>query len=511
MCHVPNTPSSLGAPLPNAPHAVSVALPRWRHVVGYEEGDPAVTRRMSQGYPRFVLHPAVIACRDVLAAACGTDAAHTWLWPSRATADRCLAFLVRFGWRGRVVRMLASGVTVTEHFPLDIEAQPDPGKAFWQHSGEILSSRLAEAILQGLDTFGDKNEGHKEVRERVARLADVPVDCVFLYPTGMAAFYAVWRAIRRHRPRRPTIQFGFPYVDSLRIQQCFGDGLHFLPQGDEADHQKLGQLLLRAAPGAVFTEVPSNPLLRTPRLQDVASGCRAFGVPLVVDNTLDSFANLDLLPYADALVCSLTKTFAGRGDVMGGAVVLSPQSPQYAALNAHLHQDQAPGLWRDDARVLAEVSRDVVQRHEMMNRSATAVAAWLRLHPAVARVHFPRYTDRENFEALRGNGLRGWGALLSVELRAGARGASLVYDGLNMAKGPSLGTNFSLACPYTLLAHYHERDWAADCGVPDHLLRLSIGLEPSQGLIEDLEQALARAAGLPSIQGHRVGARLPHP
>ena len=66
------------------------------------------------------------------------------------------------------------------------------------------------------------------------------------------------------------------------------------------------------------------------------------------------------------------------------------------------------------------------------------------------------------------------------------------YDALRVCKGPSLGTNFTLVCPYTLLAHYDELDWAESCGVPRHLIRVSAGLEDSADLVTRFEEALAK-------------------
>ena len=65
-----------------------------------------------------------------------------------------------------------------------------------------------------------------------------------------------------------------------------------------------------------------------------------------------------------------------------------------------------------------------------------------------------------------------------------------MYDALRVSKGPSLGTNFTLVCPYPLLAHYKELEWASGCGVPSHLLRVSVGLEAIEELWQRFEQAL---------------------
>lgn len=64
------------------------------------------------------------------------------------------------------------------------------------------------------------------------------------------------------------------------------------------------------------------------------------------------------------------------------------------------------------------------------------------------------------------------------------------FDALRVSKGPSLGTNFTLACPYTLLAHYDELEWAAGCGVASHLVRVSVGLEDADDLCQRFDEAL---------------------
>lgn len=77
----------------------------------------------------------------------------------------------------------------------------------------------------------------------------------------------------------------------------------------------------------------------------------------------------------------------------------------------------------------------------------------------------------------------GYGCLLSFELHPSLH-TKVFYDHLLVNKGPSLGTNFTLVCPYTLLAHYCELDWAAGFGVSSHLIRVSVGLEDPQVIIQ---------------------------
>ena len=71
--------------------------------------------------------------------------------------------------------------------------------------------------------------------------------------------------------------------------------------------------------------------------------------------------------------------------------------------------------------------------------------------------------------------------------------ARAFYDALPCAKGPSLGTNFTLACPYTILAHYCELEWAAEYGIEEHIVRISVGMEDKRMLLEGFTEALKAA------------------
>src|SRR5690606_34252738 len=85
-----------------------------------------------------------------------------------------------------------------------------------------------------------------------------------------------------------------------------------------------------------------------------------------------------------------------------------------------------------------------------------------------------------------------WGGLFSFVLKDPSR-AEAVYDALPVAKGPGFGTNFTLVCPYTLLAHYHELEFARVAGVDPSLIRVWVGLEPAGDLIAAFDHALLQA------------------
>ncbi|HEY5621884.1 MAG TPA: PLP-dependent transferase, partial [Pontiella sp.] len=83
--------------------------------------------------------------------------------------------------------------------------------------------------------------------------------------------------------------------------------------------------------------------------------------------------------------------------------------------------------------------------------------------------------------------------LFSFDLKDAARYTEAFYDALEITKGPNLGTSFSLCCPFTLIAHYHELDWAEAAGASRYLIRISVGLEPADDLIARIQSAIETA------------------
>jgi len=502
-------PEDLGKPIPNCEHAVSVCLPRWEDNVGYEEGDSRVVETMESGYPRFFVHPVVARlfgeCESRFAVA---DECCMAL-PSRRAAERCVDFIHQQSREQcRIQEFGTAGVYVV-CLPIAARATATD---YWQHTGEIISSRLAAALLAGQPTNDPAIEQKRLLRERIAAQTKSNPEDVYLYPNGMAAVFAAYRVFQRFRPGRPSIQFGFPYVDILKIQQKFSDaapsadvtgavagrpvgsGVHFFPEGSEEDLERTKQAADAEEIMALFCEIPGNPLLTSPDLARLDQLATTHGFPMLVDDTLGAFVNINALPVADVLATSLTKFFSGRCDVMGGSLLLNPARPFYAELKAVLEEEYEDLFYAEDAVVLEENSRDFVKRVKQINGTAETVCDYLSRHPAVARIDYPKYRSVENYRAFLQPG-GGYGGLFSMQLHKPDRTAPAFYDALEVSKGPNLGTNFTLCCPYTILAHYHELDFVERCGISQYLVRVSIGLEDPDWLIARFRDALDRATG----------------
>lgn len=118
----------------------------------------------------------------------------------------------------------------------------------------------------------------------------------------------------------------FPYTDTLKILQKWGPGCHFFGHGLDNDIDALETLLAEEVVRnpkktpllALFTEFPSNPLLRSANLPRLRALADKYDFLIVVDDTIGNYVNVRVLPYADIVVSSLTKVFSGASNVMGG-------------------------------------------------------------------------------------------------------------------------------------------------------------------------------------------------
>jgi cystathionine gamma-synthase len=481
------TPGDLGRPIPDSPHAVSACLPTWRDNVSYEEGEARVVQKLTTGYPRFVYNR---FCRDLFAECLrrfGAPNESCLAFPSQQSATQCAEFVRRKADGPVAVHDIGKCGAWCVTLP---EKAAAIAKSFWQHAGVGISSRQAAAVLKDGPLPSSGGVAMKStLRQRIAHVAGVSAKDVWLFPTGMSAFYTLHRALLRLFPDRKLAQFGFPYVDSLKIAQVFGPGAHFFARGDAADLESLGQVLVSEPVCGIATEFPANPLLSVPDLAQLSALARQHGCPLIVDDTVAGSWNVDVLPVADVVWSSLTKYFSGRGDVTGGALIVNRSSPLAAPLLDALSLVYEDLLWEEDAAALELNSRDSAERVAAISRNARALAESLHAHPAVDNVYYPSLAGREAYDSFRRpNG--GYGGLLSIVLKDAAQTSAPFYDRLQVCKGPNLGMNYTLACPFTILAHYAELDFAESCGVSRWLIRVAVGLEPIDELISRFRNAL---------------------
>ena len=243
----------------------------------------------------------------------------------------------------------------------------------------------------------------------------------------------------------------------------------------------------------VLMESISNPLLRVGEMDKIAGAARENGAVLVVDNTFATPLLLRPLEHGASLsVHSLTKFLSGHGDVLGGAIV---SDAEHLPVLTALSRTCGPALGPFESYLTMRGIKTFPLRMERQCANACRVAAWLQQNPGVERVHYcgdPEHPDARAIRRLLPANLHG--ALVSFEIRgAGKEDILRFMDSLRLiVSGTSLGDVHSLMLYPAIASH---RDLAPRqrerLGIRENLLRLSVGIEAIEDILEDLDQALA--------------------
>jgi cystathionine beta-lyase/cystathionine gamma-synthase len=241
---------------------------------------------------------------------------------------------------------------------------------------------------------------------------------------------------------------------------------------------------------AVFVETPTNPLVRVVDIGSLAGLCRETGLALIVDTTFATPINLRALEQgADLVIHSATKYLNGHSDVICGAVAGSAEVVEEVR---RLLKLWGPALDPHAAWLVERGMKTLAVRMERHNANAMAFAEWAREHPKVNTVHYPGLVDHPD-HAVAGASMDGFGGVVGIQIEGGAEAAEQMLRHLRVAShAPSLGGVETLVSEPRLTSH--ARLSAEDrqaLGIPDGFVRVSVGLEDIQDIIDDFDQALA--------------------
>ena len=263
------------------------------------------------------------------------------------------------------------------------------------------------------------------------------------------------------------------------------------PWGLELSTCDLGDLdamaaALRPSTRFVWAETPSNPLLKIVDIEAVAAVAHAAGARVVVDNTFASPALQRPLPLgADAVVHSVTKYIGGHSDLIGGAVVTS--DPQLIDDVGFLVNavGAIPGPF--DAFLALRGLQTLAVRMDRHCANAAAIAEALVAHPKVNQVYYPGLPDHPG-HGIATRQMRGFGGMVSFTVGSDEEAARIVRSTRLFVLAESLGGAESLVevpGPMT-----HASVAGSDLEVPGNLIRLSVGIEHVDDLLEDLIRAI---------------------
>lgn len=239
----------------------------------------------------------------------------------------------------------------------------------------------------------------------------------------------------------------------------------------------------------VYLETPTNPTLKIIDIKRIALAAKKVGAVVVVDNTFATPINQNPLELgADLVLHSATKYLCGHSDAMGGVLAGSKELVQKVF---HFREINGASLQADPAYMIARGMKTLELRISRQNESAMRIANYLSEHSKVSQVFYPGLVDHAG-HAIAKSQMRGYGGMLSFALDGGYNLVEKFLPSLKLVHlAASLGSVSTLAGPPRTTSHVElTEEQRALLGIPESLIRYSVGIESVDDLLSDLEYAL---------------------
>jgi len=239
----------------------------------------------------------------------------------------------------------------------------------------------------------------------------------------------------------------------------------------------------------VFVETPTNPVMIVTDLKAVADVAHAGGARVVCDNTFMSpYLQRPLEFGVDIVVHSTTKFLNGHSDGIGGAVVLNNEDD--ANWIAFIQNSAGAILSPFDSWLVMRGTKTLALRMEQHDKSGRAVAAFLEDHPKVLKIYYPGSKSHKQHD-LASRQQKGFGSMVSFDVGS-LEAARTVLESLKLCTlAESLGGVESLACHPATMTHASVAPEVRErLGITDGLVRISVGIEDTDDIIADIDQAL---------------------
>ncbi len=241
----------------------------------------------------------------------------------------------------------------------------------------------------------------------------------------------------------------------------------------------------------VFIETPSNPLLNVSDIAAISEICKENNLLLVVDNTFMSpyFQN-PLMLGADIVVHSTTKYINGHSDSLGGILIC--KDDKIAERLSFLQKSSGAILSPFEAWLILRGIKTLSLRMEKHQSNAMKVASYLRSHSKVVKVYYPGFEDSEGFAIMKKQ-CSGFGGMVSFELESYEKAKNFLNNLKLCLLAESLGGVETLICLPASMTHASiPEDIRNKIGITPRVIRISVGCEDDEDIINDIEQALAK-------------------
>jgi cystathionine gamma-synthase len=271
--------------------------------------------------------------------------------------------------------------------------------------------------------------------------------------------------------------------------------LEFLPRFqikvelcDTTDHEKIEAAIARGC-RVLYLETPTNPTLKVVDIARLTRAAHRVGATVVADNTFATPINQNPLALGvDLVLHSATKYLGGHADALGGVLC---GSKELVARIYHYREITGAALDPMAAYLLLRGMKTLHLRIRQQNESASQIARFLAAHPRVTKVFYPGLESHEHHEVAKRQ-MRGFGGMLSFMLKGGFDAVRAFLPRLRYAHlAANLGAVETIAGPPATTSHVEcTPEERAAMGIPEGLIRYSVGIEETEDLISDLQQAL---------------------
>ena len=492
LCHVP---CGYSLPIKN-PHAISVSLPTIDDVIQYELRNEALLSKLESAYPRFYMNRFVKKACEHIKLVSNFPASNELLPVSSSNVSRLIE---------KALNIQIPALEEDEFtFLLTDKESPDLPliKSFIQHTGLIPSSRKAEDFLLRQNILQQEfKEDRISSHEAEATISKILSDAygnsseenIFLCNSGMNATYSVFEALKRaqlEKGKTIFIQLGWLYMDTMEIIKKYSTEYEEFVNVSDLDILESYLERHHSEVAAVFTEIPNNPQIQTVDLVRLKKMSQKFNFPIVIDSTLGTPFNVEILEFADIAVESLTKFASGGGDVLMGAIILKNESQPAQEIKAIISKIVEKPFIKDVQRLAKEIL-GYEERVKHIAANTTALVSYLKSNKKISKIFWAlEEKSLENFNKIKRHNDAVPG---TISLTFGTK-LQQYYDALRIPKGPSFGTEFTLGMAYVYLAHYDlvnsetGRKILNAAGIDPELLRISVGTEPIEDIIKVFEE-----------------------
>lgn len=308
----------------------------------------------------------------------------------------------------------------------------------------------------------------------------------FAFASGMAATSSIMMLFSKgdHVIFTDDV-YGGTYRVMTKVLNRFGIEATFV---DSSDLSKVEAAILENTK-AIFLETPTNPLLKVTDIEAIVKLAKEKGLLTIVDNTfITPYFQQPIALGADIVVHSATKYLGGHSDVVAGLVVVNSEQ---LASDLHFVQNSVGAvLGPQDSWLLMRGIRTLGLRMEEHHLNAQRIAEFLDNHNAVAKVYYPGLVDHPGHELMKKQ-TTGFGGMISFDVGSEEKADKLLAKLRYFTLAESLGAVESLISVPARMTHASiPRERRLELGITDGLVRISVGIEDVEDLIEDLTQGL---------------------